>query len=52
MQASAQAAIEKATQAGNFQFGDKQNVNTNVTMAIENVIEKTFSTENLNEIYG
>ena len=52
MQASAQAAIEKATQAGNFQFGDKQNVNTNVNMAIENVIEKTFSTENLNEVYA
>ena len=52
MQAAASAAVEKATQAGNFQFGDKQNVNTEVNMAIENVVEKTFSTENLNEVYS
>jgi hypothetical protein len=52
MQAAANASLEKATEAGNFQFGDKQNVKTEVNMAIENVIDKTFSTENLNEVYS
>lgn len=48
MQASVSAAVEKATQMGNMQFGDKQNVNQEVTMAMENVIENTITTENLN----
>lgn len=49
LQASAAAAVEKATQMGNFQFGDKQNVNQEVTLAIENVIENTITTENINK---
>ena len=49
MKASADAAIEKATQMGNFQFGDKQNVNQEVTMAIENIIENKITTENINK---
>ena len=48
MQASVSAAVEKATQMGNMQFGDKQNVNQDVTMAMETVIENTITTENLN----
>ena len=52
MQAAANASLEKATEAGSFQFGDKQNVKTEVNMAIENVVKKTFSTENLNEVYA
>jgi hypothetical protein len=52
MQAAANASLEKATEAGNFQIGDKQNVKTEVNMAIENVVDKTFSTENLNEVYA
>jgi type IV secretory pathway VirB2 component (pilin) len=48
MKASASAAVEKATQMGNMQFGDKQNVNQNVTLAIENVIENKITTENIN----
>jgi hypothetical protein len=49
LQASAAAAVEKATQMGNFQFGDRQNVNQEVTLAIENVIENTITTENINK---
>jgi hypothetical protein len=49
MKAAASAAVEKATQMGNFQFGDKQNVNQEVTLAIENVIENTITTENINK---
>ena len=49
MKASASAAVEKATQMGNMQFGDKQNVNQDVTLAIENVIENKITTENLNK---
>ena len=37
--ASAAAAMEKVTEAGNMQFGDKQNMNQEVNMAIENVVE-------------
>ena len=48
--ASAAAAMEKTTEAGNLQFGDKQNMNQEVNMAIENVIENTFETNNLNEV--
>jgi len=49
MQASVSAQIEKATQMGNFQFGDKQNVNQNVTLAVQNIVDTTITTENLNE---
>jgi len=48
--ASAAAAMEKTTEAGNMQFGDEQNMNQEVNMAIENVIENTFETNNLNEV--
>jgi len=48
--ASAAAAMEKTTEAGNLQFGDKQNMNQEVNMAIQNVIENTFETNNLNEV--
>lgn len=50
MQAGAQAAIEKATEMGNFQIGDKQNLTQNVSMAIENVVDTTITTENLSEV--
>lgn len=49
MQASVQAQIEKATEMGNFQFGDKQNVNQDVTMEIQNIVENTIKTVNENE---
>jgi len=42
------AQIEKATEAGNFQFGDKQNVNQNVTLEIQNIIDNSVVTENIN----
>jgi len=48
--ASAAAAMEKVTEAGNMQFGDEQNMNQEVNMAIENVVENTFETNNLNEV--
>jgi len=48
MQAAVGAQIEKATEAGNFQFGDKQNVNQEVSLEIKNIIENTITTENIN----
>ena len=48
--ASAAAAMEKVTEAGNLQFGDKQDMEQTVNMAIENVVENTFETNNLTEI--
>ena len=50
MTAQAAAAMEKTTEAGNLQFGDKQNMNQEVNMAIENIVENTFETNNLNEV--
>lgn len=49
MTAAVQAQIEKATEMGNFQFGDSQNVNQNVTMEIQNIIDNSVITENINE---
>jgi hypothetical protein len=50
MQAGASAAIEKSTEAGNMQFGDKQNVKQETNMAIENIVDTTITTENLSEV--
>jgi len=50
MQAGAQAAIEKATEAGNLQFGDEQDVKQEINMAIENVVDTTITTKNLSEV--
>jgi len=52
LQASAQAALEKVTEAGNFQFGDEQNIDQELNLAVHNVIENVFTTENLNEVYA
>jgi hypothetical protein len=49
MTAAVQAQIEKVTEMGNFQFGDSQNVNQNVTMEIQNIIDNSVITENINE---
>ena len=49
MQASVSAQIEKATQMGNLQFGDKQNISQDVQLAITNIVENSITTENLNE---
>lgn len=50
MQANLTAAMEKSTQAANFQFGDKQKTETDIKQDIETVIENVFKTENLNEV--
>ena len=49
MVASAQAAIDKATEMGNMQFGDKQNVTQNVNMEIQNIVQNKIVTENVTE---
>ena len=49
MQANLSAAMEKSTQAGNFQFGDKQKTETKINQEIETVIENVFKAENINE---
>ena len=48
MTAAVQAQVDKVTEAGNFQFGDKQNVNQEITLAIENIITNTIVRENIN----
>jgi hypothetical protein len=48
--AAAAAAMEKVTEAGNMQFGDRQDMEQEVNMAIKNVIKNTFETNSLNEV--
>ena len=40
------------TEAGNFQFGDDQDIDQELNLAVHNVIENVFTTENLNEVYA
>lgn len=50
LEIAAKAAAERSTELGNFQFGDKQNLNQTVQTEIENVIRTTFKTENINTL--
>tara|TARA_R110002153_G_C13287337_1_gene494619 strand:+ start:1134 stop:1937 length:804 start_codon:yes stop_codon:yes gene_type:complete len=50
LSASASAAMAKVTEAGNMQFGDEQDMNQTVNMAVTNVIDKVFETNNLTEV--
>tara|TARA_B100000287_G_C20641800_1_gene783740 strand:- start:256 stop:1158 length:903 start_codon:yes stop_codon:yes gene_type:complete len=47
LKAQASAALDKATQAGNFQFGDRQNANININNEIEAIVSNQLSTETL-----
>ena len=49
MTAAVGAQIEKATEAGNMQFGDKQNISQDITMEIQNIVKNTIVTKTLNE---
>ena len=50
MQAGASAAMEKSTQAGNMQIGDKQNLQQTINMEIQNIVDTTVTTENINSL--
>ena len=47
LQAQASAALDKQSQAGNFQFGDRQNVNQTINTEIENIVNTQMETNNL-----
>jgi hypothetical protein len=47
LQAQASAALDKQTQAGNMQFGDRQNVNQKINTEIENIVKTNLETNNL-----
>lgn len=47
LQAQAGAALDKQTQMGNLQFGDRQNVNQDINTEIENIVKTQLETENL-----
>ena len=49
LQAGASSALDKQTQAGNLQFGDKQNVNQKINTEIENIVKTQLETNNLTE---
>jgi len=47
LQAQAGAALDKQTQMGNLQFGDRQNVNQDINTEIENIVRTNLETNNL-----
>jgi hypothetical protein len=47
LQAQAGAALDKQTQMGNMQFGDRQNVNQTINTEIENIVKTNLETNNL-----
>ena len=47
LQAQAGAALDKQTQMGNMQFGDRQNVNQKINTEIENIVKTNLETNNL-----
>lgn len=47
LQAQAGAALDKQTQMGNMQFGDRQNVNQTINSEIENIVRTQMETNNL-----
>jgi hypothetical protein len=47
LQAQAGAALDKQSQMGNFQFGDRQNVDQKINTEIENVVKTMMETNNL-----
>lgn len=49
MKTKAGAALDNVSQAGNFQFGDKSNVETKINKEIETIIKDEFSEEKINE---
>ena len=49
LQAGASSALDKQTQAGNLQFGDKQNVNQNINTEIQRIVETQMKTKTLKE---
>jgi len=49
MQAAVKAQLEKVTEAGNFQFGDKQNMSQSLKLAIENTVKNSIVKENINK---
>ncbi len=48
MTAAVQAQVDKVTEAGNFQFGDEQNVNQELNLAVTNIVENVINVENIN----
>ncbi len=49
MKTKAGAALDNVSQAGNFQFGDKSDVQTKINKEIETIIKDEFSEEKINE---
>jgi hypothetical protein len=50
MQAQVSGALDKQTQMGNLQFGDRQNIEQNINNEIKNVITTEMSSENLTTV--
>ena len=48
MTAAVQAQVDKVTEAGNFQFGDEQNVSQELNLAVTNIVENVINIENIN----
>jgi hypothetical protein len=49
MQSQVSGALDKQTQMGNLQFGDRQNVEQNINNEIKNIVHTELETNNLTE---
>lgn len=50
MQAQVSGALDKQTQMGNLQFGDRQNIEQNINNEIKNIVTTEMKTENLTKV--
>ena len=52
MKSKVAAALEKTSEAGNFQFGDKSNTEIDIKKDIQTTVENGFEKENLQSVVG
>jgi hypothetical protein len=52
MKSKVAAALEKTSEAGNFQFGDKSNTEIDIKKDIQTTVENVFEKENLQSVVG
>jgi hypothetical protein len=52
MKSKVAAALEKTSEAGNFQFGDKSNTEIDIKKDIQTTVENVFEKKNLQDVVG
>jgi hypothetical protein len=52
LQAAMEANMDLVTEMGNLEFGNEQNLKQQMRTRLENIIERTITTENVSEAFG